>query len=221
MKKLILPIAVILLVGFIVIVSATMTVINEKDNVKQYDVEIQVTKGWNLIASGFIFASDLNYLDEGGDIKKENIKAVYVYADKINEYISSYPKYDERLYSANNYFKGDEQNIIGHSNWIYVDKSGTLKYKTKAIKTIDSTKLFSGWNFVSITPEYLDKELKDVKGTCNLEKVWVWEGEHQQWVNLIEDPGFYSGSEGTGMIIKVSNDCEFGSGMPGLPQIPN
>ena len=207
-KKLVLLVSLFLLVG-VVLVSASMNVLNENSEAKQYVVEIQVTKGWNLIASGFTFASDLNYLDESWDIKKDNIKAVYVYADKINDYISSYPNYDERLYSASDYFKGDEKEIIGKSNWIYVDKSGILKYKTKAIKTIDKTKLYSGWNFVSITSEYLGKELNDIKGTCNLEKVWAWEGEHQQWVNLIDDPGFYSGSEGVGMIIKVTNDCEF------------
>lgn len=222
--KIILPIVLVLIVGTAIFVSASMIVTNEGDNKKAYNVEIPVIKGWNLVASGFTFASDLRYLDETGDIKYDNIKAVYVYSNKIIEYISNYPEYDQRLYSANDYFNGDEQDIIGQANWIYVDKSGTLKYQTKAIKTIDSTNLFAGWNFVSITPEMIDKSLDNIKGSCDIEKAYFWNYVDKKWEEfpLVED---FEESEalGYGLIIKVTNNCKLGlgsSGAGGIPQLP-
>ena len=220
-----------LLVGIVGFVSATtMTILQTTENAIVYQVELPVNKGWNLIASGLTFASDLRYLDETGDIKKNNIKAVYVYSNKINEYLSSYPEYDRRLFSATNYFNGDEQDIIGQANWIYVDKSGVLKYNTKAIKVTNSRNLFSGWNFVSITPEmFYEKDGTDVfswngvKGNCNFEKIYAWNPEEQNWLSISADTesldfnDFYA----MGMVVKVSNDCKLGTSEGDVPQVPN
>ena len=91
MKKIMIGVMVgiFVLVG---LVSGMMTIITDtpenyaqSEQYERYNVEIQVNKGWNLIASGFIFDKELDYLDESGDIKKENIKVVYVYSNKINE----------------------------------------------------------------------------------------------------------------------------------------
>ena len=231
-KKLILLVSLFLLVG-VVFVSASMNVLNENNEAKQYAVEIQVEKGWNLIASGFTFAPELRYLDETGDIKYDNIKAVYVYSNKLNSYFESYPNYDSKLYSAKDFFSGDEQDIVGQANWIYVDKSGILKYQTKAIKNSNERNLFSGWNFVSITPEmFYEKDGQDVfswigiKGDCSFEKIYGWNPEGQDWMQISADSESFDFNDfiGMGMIVKVRNDCKLGKvqgAVPTIPTIPN
>ncbi len=209
-----------------------MTLIQERQNVKQYKVEIEVTKGWNLISSGLAFSSTLtNHIDESGDIKPENIKAIYAYSNKLNEYISNYPNYDERLYSANEYFKGDEQDIVGASTWIYVDKSGVLKYSSRGIKNLNETSLFSGWNFLSVTSEMNGKTINEIKGNCNIQKVAFWIQAEKKWLIFTETEINKKLSNddlgGYGLIIKVSNDCKFvnennqENNTPQIPNIPN
>jgi hypothetical protein len=241
MKKIMIGVMVgiFVLVG---LVSGMMTIITDhpenyaqSEQYERYNVEIQVNKGWNLIASGFIFDKELDYLDESGDIKKENIKVVYVYSNKINEYLSSYPIFDERASSGDRrgFINGDEVDFIGQANWVYIDKSGILKYKTKSIKVLDSTKLFAGWNFVSITPEmFYEKGGQEVfswngvNGNCNFKKIYAWNPEEQDWVQISPDLESFDFDDfiGNGMVVKVSSDCNLGSlgsGTGGVPQLPS
>ena len=225
-KKIIMPIALLALLSLAVFVSASMVVVQESGKVRAYEVEIQVSEGWNIISSGLTFAKGLPTLSEDSEIKEENIKAVYVYSNKINEYISNYPEYDNRLYSATDYFHGDEQDIIGQANLIYVDKSGSLKYQTKGIKNIGYRNLFSGWNFLSITPDITGgKSLDDLKGNCQIEASYSFDITAQKWTGVsLDHQTFEDYDLGRGIIIKVIDDCTLQSSSSSqnisLPELP-
>jgi len=202
----------VLVLVFSSFASAMMTEYDKgKDNELEYvgyDVEVSLNKGWNLLASGLIFEKGLNGILESSEIKAQNVKAVYVYSNKINEFISNYPVYDERLYSPTEYFYGDELDMIGMGNWIYVDKAGTLKYKTKAIKKINSINLFRGWNFLSITPEYNGFSLDEIKGDCEIESAYSFDVTAQKWTSfLLSQQTFSEYDEGRSILIKVTDDC--------------
>jgi len=88
---------------------------------------------------------------------------------------------------------------------------------------LDDIHLLTGWNFIGITPDMINKELKDIKGSCNFEKVYIFDNRNQEWMSLrVDEDDFDGGSEGMGAVIKVSNDCKLGSSYgnnvpPGIP----
>jgi hypothetical protein len=87
--------------------------------------------------------------------------------------------------------------------------------------------MFKGWNFVGINPEMLDNgdietEFPSLKGDCNIEKAYGFEGG--EWLSLPLDAELDYTGIGRGLIIKVSDDCEMkgvSSSQTGENNIPN
>lgn len=218
MKGIILTIFAISTLSILVFASAIPEYPNEDRT--PHEVSIRVYEGWNLIAG----IPELNVIPSTSDIQKDNIIAIYAYLPKSNEYLRAFPDPEQPSYSV------DEDQIMSSAFWLYSDKEGIFRYTSESILKLESRQLYSRWNFVAITNEFSDYSLNQLKGSCNLEKVFAFDIGTNQWDtisetdygrNLFED---YTILEpGRGMLIKVSQNCKMSlpvETIDGPPQIP-
>jgi hypothetical protein len=214
-KKIILSVVLLCLVSM-VFASAKMTLLSERDYEYEveYEVEVNLREGWNLVAG----AGDFEVISESSPIKKGDISVVYGYLPISKAYVMTVP-YDNRevdkLHEEEK--KGfNYKQMLSSSFWVYSKKSGTLIFKTE-ILPLNERKLYSGWNFISMTPEMSEKNLNQIKGTCNIEKfyMYVGEGEMGGWSGNLAD--FLKDRS------KVSSDCKMRSGSSDItpPSIPD
>ena len=214
MKKLILPITLILLFGLSAFVYAATI---EKKN-GDYEVAIGVEQGWNLVAGTVPNDGILS----DSTIKLSNIKAVWYYSPLQKKYIQVHPNTDWE-----NINKDDEDFVLSNAMWLYSDKSGLLKYSTLEDYPSDERQLYAGWNFVSITPDftesgkYPDVTLEELSGNCNIEKAYYF--TNGNWVEF-NMPEMDSSLSGRGLVIKVTQNCKMeytNGGISPPPPLPN
>lgn len=219
-KKTILPIifTIILVLPFV----STYMISTSLDN-SNYDIEINVEKGWNLILASPIlgtYQSETYYsydtISLSSTIKKENIKAIYYYDKNKNKYIQMYPDAQEFADYKESLALEEETYVLFSSVWVYSDKAGTLEYSRVDVPTYDQVALEDGWNFLTKSPEMIGKTLEDIKGSCNIEKFYYWDSKNQEW-----DTNLNSAESGQGIIIKVTEDCALGTSSEEIPVVPN
>lgn len=191
MKKVI--VALILLISLGVLVCAnTMTGGNDAP----YNVEVSVVKGWNIIAG--IMPNEA--ITSDSEIQASDIKAVWYYAPNLRRYVQIHPEVDM---SANI----DDDVALTSAMWVYSNKDGILKYSTlEDYMPLSMRQLSAGWNFVTITPEMVNGKFEDIKGNCNVEKVYAY--DINQFVDFSDE--LLNNGEGIGLIVKVTNDCTLG-----------
>jgi len=227
-KKIILPISLMLLVGFVVFVSAVQM---DKDipgygtiGANYVQNEVSVTNGWNLIKG----LGNPDWI-VGGDISPNQIKAIYALNPLTKEYVKFHPENSElkNLDVAVDYLLGNT------AFWVYVntdEKNAKLSYYTLESAPLDKRQLFSGWNFLAFTSEMNGKTLSDIKGTCNFDKVYTWDNSNQRWgADVAPKPDsnnlgvINQEFVGYGFIVKVSSDCKLGTSSSGgnVPSVPN
>ena len=227
-NKIILLMSLMVLVGIVGFVSAKF--ITTSQDGYNHDVEVEVVKGWNLIIASPIigvYEGD-DYADStitsDSEITRDNVKAVYIYLREKKKYTTMYPNAQEYM----NYVRDlpDDPSyksyIMFSSVWVYSSKAGTLKYSRVNVPKYNQVALKNGWNFLTITPEMAGKSLNDIKGSCNIEKVYLWDAQNQQWgtiFNLLDDKNILQkeGNDGEGFIIKVSDYCVLGDASGGAP----
>ena len=239
-KKIILPISLMLLVGLAIFVSASSKIISYPDseggtNGAYYDYEYDIVlhKGWNLIANSENFpfsayqqASDLG-LSELPLINKKlrssyenydySIAGVYVYGynKQQNNYEIIFPT--EQAYNV-----PDRESAV----WVYSEEEGRLVWFAPNVKPLKDIYLTTGWNFLGVNPEMAGKSINQIKGNCNLLGVYAY--EDSKWVSLmtnLNDERMLgeNSAQGHGIIIKVSEDCKLASGGSSTnpPTLPN
>lgn len=240
-KKIILPISLIFLVGLAVFVSATkntMIGINVPEpghelNFNDFETTIELNKGWNLVMGFFP-----DYISSSSEIKKSNIKAVFMYSPDINGYISLHPKLEltrEFLVSKGidrqDEYYDDSANLYAY--WAYSDKAGKMTFTINHLSYYNMKNVFlkNGWNFVGINPEMIEDDIftwESIRGNCNIQKIYAWDYENQDWFKYqtsTELKGYdFDDFLGSGMIVKVTNNCKLGTPSggeitppPGLP----
>ena len=213
MKKYILPISLIILIGLVVFVSA-LDGIMTGGNDDVYIVEVSLEKGWNIVAG--IMPNEAIRADS--EIKASDIKAVWYYAPNLRKYVQIHPNVDMSA-------QIDDDVALTSAMWVYSDKAGRLKYSTlEDYMPLDFRELSSGYNFVTITPDMYSGVLDGagydyeyfiwdkIKGNCNIESINAWNPETQGWTPVQSSMNF--GEEindfiGMGMVVKVSNNCKF------------
>lgn len=236
-KKIILPMSLVLLIGLAVFVSATGIIISQPDKnggFYDYQYELNLEKGWNLIAYGenFPYYMSKDYVKEdlpiyqkivdytnipGIDRKKADAPLfVYFYNPQTKQYAEIFPENP----------LGIGVTYQNSAMWVYVRESTRVKYFAPNIPKLSDTKLVSGWNFVGMVPEMVEKSLDELKGSCTIEKAYGWDYNSQRegYWNDILDEKLPSEAVGMGFIIKVVNNCELGvsvGAMPNIPPIPN
>jgi len=211
MKKLLFGLAFIFLVMSGVFVYAS--------NVESY---YQFEKGWNLVY-GFTSPERLS----GGEVISENIKAVYILKQPTQEFVRIYPNPETKKLEGiqDSYYEKTAQ-------FVYSDVAGRSEYLFE--EPLPPTywnehQIYKGWNLVGLSNYMVesssnpDLTLEDIKGTCNIEKVYYFfDGK---WV-VFDYPEMDSTLLLKGLLIKVSNDCVLGmideeSTVNPPPQIPN
>lgn len=226
---------VLVLVMSLVSVSAVLnTMIGGND--KPYIVEVNVVEGWNILAGTL---PDEGIL-EGSEIKASDIKAVWYYAPSLGKYLQVHPDADDLFGQV------DDDVVLTSAMWFYSSKSGTMFYSTlEDYQSLDMRKLEKGWNFVTITPDMVvdvnlatpEEEskhtLNSMKGSCDWTEIYAYakEAGEMRWLDLLNNPNFVDKEAldysmvGTGLVIKVSNDCNLGSAGSGsvgnIPPLPN
>ena len=204
-----------------------------------HNIEVYVNEGWNLILATpivGIYKGD-DYADDAissdSEIKRDNIKAVYYYISGQNKYVPMYPNaQDYRDYVASLTSADEKTYIMFSSVWVYSDKSGVLKYRRVDVPKYHQVSLKNGWNFLTITSEMKGKSINQLRGDCNFEKIYWWNGESDETIQgtnwkefsldfRFSDKGEGSVLYGTGMVVKVSNNCKLGASEGNVPSVPN
>ena len=213
-----------LLVGFVGFVTASMIWQGNGPDVP-YKVELELNKGWNIIAGTLPEDGILS----DSEIQASDIKAIWYYHPQTREYIRVYPNPElSKLQQA------DEDVYLTSAMWVYSSKAGIIEYSTlEDYPLLENRQLYAGWNFVTITPDmFYEKNGQDVfswngiKGNCNFEKIYAWNPETQSWIPISPELESFDFNDflGYGFIVKVLNDCKLSQPAENVaqpPQIPN
>jgi len=249
-QKIFLTICLMLLVGFVVFVSAVdVPSLPGETSVDTTgtSVNIQLQKGWNLVASGS-FAHGPGITSDS-QIQNSNIKAIFYYSPSQKKYLQivPYPNTEKEKEEYNYIFEKEdaiEENyqIESRATWVFSDKEGTLKFETDYVLPSSQRQLRIGWNFVGMTSDviagYYDSNYDgsykgkwfswdSIKGDCQYEKIFGWFPTDQDWFEMRLDEKLQESDIkpflGLGFVIKVSDDCKLGTSesTTGPPQIPN
>tara|TARA_B100001971_G_C18074522_1_gene474897 strand:- start:140 stop:784 length:645 start_codon:yes stop_codon:yes gene_type:complete len=200
-KRIIIPIALIALVGLAIFVSAAT--MENKGGV--YEVTVHLSQGWNLISGTVIEDGIL----EDSDIGLNDIDAMWYYSPLQKKYLEVYPNTDWDKINQD-----DEDFVLTNAMWIYSKDSGNIKYSTlEDYPSLETRQLYSGWNLVSMTPDMVESQenqdltFEEITGSCNVEKAYYFFGGN--WM-LFDMPEMDSTLLGKGMAIKVTENCKLG-----------
>ena len=187
----------------------TSTVIDEKQD---YDIEIQLVKGWNIIVGTPLFGNEKNSIAPNSDIKVADIKAAFYFSRKDNKYLQIYPESKEIEEYLIKYRedKNEMNYFMQSSNWIYSEKAGVLRYYQRSFDIQQQLKItfIAWWNLITISPEYSSKTFKDIKGNCDAEKLFFYVGELDRWLTFdLNNTLFGTLDIGKGFVVKIKNDC--------------
>lgn len=217
-QKIILSVAILTLLSLSVFVSAYMEQIQGDEDRITYTASVR--QGWNLLNAGiYVTTAGDSYFAPDSDIKESDISAIFIYSPSTNKYIRMKPNLEEEKYNAEKkYYEGWTSKIHSLSAWVYVERDGMIKYVTDDVISMTKRELTKGWNFVSVTENALGQSLNDLKGTCNIQKAYYYLEGYQ---NLDLNMNFPTDMSSQGLLIKVSNACQFGGSSVNPPQIPN
>jgi len=198
-------ISILFLVLCVAFVSAEM-IANSPDGYN-HNVKVYVEQGWNLV-----LLVDLEDILETSEIKQEDILTTWVYSAEEKKYLQFYPNRSDIDFYYSKDRVSEYSDAMGRislsSMWVYSKKAGYLEYYRVDVPKIDNITLLQGWNFLTITPEMVGKNLNELKSGCNVEKAFLF--KNQKW-NALGSKTFDLASTGTGFIVKVSSDCTMSS----------
>ncbi len=223
--KHLLPIALILVVGFVVLVSAADPgVPSLPDDIQQevndVGISIHLNEGWNLIGM-YTLDDSLNEL-----VENEIVEYVYIFDNVNKDYVRLTPKRES----------GKLGSILGSGTkpgyflnagvWVYLREDyDFFPTSIDDPASIDVLELTRGWNLFSVTPDMVGKSLNDIKGDCNIEKAYLWDSENQQWgtiFNFMNDRDVLDNEAGVGngLVLKVSGNCKLSGASTVPPALP-
>lgn len=209
-----LVLGLVLVTGFVVAYSQTN------------QVTIEIKKGWNLIPASSWEIQD----HENSPLKyPQDFKYGYIYDVLDKKYVLGL-KDGETIPSRAGIINtnNDDPDIVRYYNqasmWVYSEKEGDLILRwmglNPGIFEISNYNLYSGWNFIFITPDIADVlfNQREIAGTCNIERSYFFNAENQDWVSYSVDTliNEIDGPDdedfiGLGWVIKVTSDCTLGS----------
>jgi hypothetical protein len=200
--------------------------------------EIRIQEGWNLIPFD-VSLKDCYYALKG-ELCKDDILASYYYISTLNKYYTE-KELEEEIDSnpvLNNYFNNNGLILQESSKWIYVLPSAGNKkvigrfgsripYRNKYLGD-GLFKLNSGWNFLIVDAFMVYDDdwqenpvsMDDIAGSCNVKKVYLWDILNHQWKQINGE--FDNTMIGSGIVVKVTDDCTLGYGGSNIPpSLPN
>jgi len=228
--------AAILLFGLFSIVSADFDFFTDYGSSSLRSISLR--QGWNL--ETIYTVKEIRSI--AFDLQKppEDISAVFMYDRYEGEYFRLYPepereKFQKFLNSVGDPDKGGDVGefgaLVNASAWIYSEKDQRIEYPSISVSH-KSVNIRPGWNFLSVTPEYIGKTLNELKGSCDFTKMYSYspDGGGTRWVDMLNDTNFFNdetfdeSAVGAGFIVKVTNNCKMGSAeasIPAVPPLPN
>lgn len=245
MKKIIATTLILLVIPIVIGFSSTMKISdtpeNNHDNTWSYKVDIGLEKGWNLIAYSNGFPDSCQQDDKDSSFCQkwleyetilsknqrtlENAPYIGFLLNPITKkYFKAYPwdLKDESL-------AGREEYYLGSAMWVYVKEPTQIKYYLHQMPQLKNINLYTGWNFVGTTPEFVDKSINEIKGSCDISKVYFYNPEEDEteagtnWKEIPFDSEIPKDIVGFGLVIKVSDNCQLSEGSTPTqpPAIPN
>ena len=199
-------------------------------NGNQNQFAFELDKGWNLVY-GFM---GINQIISGSWFEKEDIKAIYAFIPTTQEYLRAWPDPDgDKWQNLDEIF--DDHELLQTSFWVYSNKEGSMEYNLiDTFEPVEQKKLYKGWNFFVISPDLIYDDVNlgrlldnkvtfdSIKGDCKLEKAYYFKSN--SWHKGGFSDYFDRESLGSGVIVKVSNDCRLGSSQSGTivapPELP-
>tara|TARA_Y100000310_G_C20497854_1_gene722440 strand:- start:15 stop:995 length:981 start_codon:yes stop_codon:yes gene_type:complete len=238
-QKIFLSIAILSLLSLAVFVSAVNPPSLPGETTKDIPGYGSITG--NYVESSFKFMNGWNLIHglpnpewlSGGDLEASNIKAIYGFNPITQEYIRFYPQPEKNKLSSQN--TRVDSMISATAFWVYIDaptEYGESEYWTLEPNEELNKQLVEGWNFVGFLPNYVGKSFDELKGNCDIQKLYWWQPRSQQFNNILSDKDRmevlrYSENIGSGLLIKVPESCTLftsssdSSGVPNVPEIPN
>lgn len=210
MKKIIIPITLIILLSLAVFVSAQSTIDN-----------FSLSKGWNLV---YGLTDPEQIIEQGSNSQgvsageiKNSIELIYVYDSNVDEYVLLYAKQGTREIEEYKNFNPPEETPESVM-WVYSKRAYSVKYNAPNYPSLSSRDIRKGWNFIPVSPEMNGKSINDLKGNCFYELVYTYAEEDgiTQWINLesvLDDNRMLSEASASGfqLVIKVKDDCRMSS----------
>jgi len=218
-------------IGFIAVCLVMLGVFVSAETLRGFEGEHEVNleKGWNLVS---LYAANGDVFDVRGNqelmntLKEKGIRAVFYY-DKYNErYIQLYPNHANKEKEVLNFLskmgnEGDERFIENYGTfanfaiWIYSEKPQLLKYRSvDGPLPMENVKLRVGWNFLAITSDMKGKAIKEIAGSCNIERAYYWNANARGssgWSEIGENNNRVDEENvNYGIVIKVLKDCMLG-----------
>lgn len=206
MKKIIIPITLIILLSLAVFVSAQSTIDN-----------FSLSKGWNLV---YGLTDPEQIIEQGSNSQgvsageiKNSIELIYVYDSNVDEYVLLYAKQGTREIEEYKNFNPPEETPESVM-WVYSERTYSIKYNAPDYPSLSSRDIRKGWNFIPVSPEMNGNSINDFKGNCFYESVYTYAEEDgtTQWLNLVgilDDKRMLSEASASGLqlAIKVKDDC--------------
>lgn len=181
---------------------------------------IRMYQGWNLVPVG---------IPVSGQCTINDYSAMYLYSPLENKYHGGqttngnfndpslgqiYSQYRDTYLTP-----GDS----GTSAWFYFNNECDLTITGGINPQKLDMKLFTGWNFITISGLMNGLKPSEIFQNCNVEKIYGWDAQNQQWKKgSLENPTTVKISDiGTSAIVKVSSECTLSNGTANPPQLPN
>ncbi len=168
-------------------------------------VELGLKSGWNLIA-----------LPGDGKLEKGTCSSIdklyaFVYIAEAGKYMT--------LKQAEDYMGPERlmEYLKHHSFWVYSFRECSMRFKLRKETSFNDLELSRGWNFLPITGDMEGGSLEEVGPECDFESAYYWDPEAQRWREWGVDEGFTEEMIYRGIVVKVSDSCEFGWGSVLLP----
>ncbi len=174
------------------------------------ETTIQLYKGWNLIS---LPGKLIQFMELTGAGNKKLLG--FVYLPKEKKYVTI--KQAREILGSEFY-----EYLAKHAFWIYSYDDSKLRIKINRNVSYNELELYSGWNLLPVTEDMVGGYLKEIKGTCEFEKLYKWVAKEQSWKKIEEDYQFQESEINYGIAIKATDYCRLGGGNiiepPAMPE---
>ncbi len=170
---------------------------------------IKLYKGWNLIS---LPGKLIEFVELKGAGNKKLLG--FVYLPKEKKYVTI--KEAQKILGSEFY-----EYLAKHAFWIYSYDDSELRVKINRDVSYNELELYNGWNLLPVTEDMVGGYLKDIKGTCEFEKLYRWIAEGQKWEKIDESYEFRQSELNYGIAIKSINYCMLGGGSITPPVMPD
>ena len=201
--------------------------VEEQTNPERYTVSVK--QGWNLVP--YIYGASVYGCP--------NFEVVWVYSPIEKRYIQLNNNFEFLNEMEGEDFVsiyGDETNprfYVPYSGaWVYSEHNCDFKVEydytnmpqPNGKNNLDSVRLSNGWNFVQVMPWMGGKDFQDITKNCNVEKVFSWNAETQEWEGPAPNSFRISGDNiGEILVVETISSCYLSDGFGSMepPTLPN